>query len=320
MALFSSFCQVLLNSPTPNNNKIQMDSNADFVVIQMEDAEPFAAVAEPLAAVAEPLAAVAEPLAAVAEPLAAVAEPLAAVAEPLSAVAEPLATSTTRFGKTPSVVAELGNPPSVVAELGTFTPGMLKWLRQKAIELYANPPDSAFPTPFRITTGLSGCLRLTVYADTVENARQLVDDFMVNVKCYVAARETFAFVGHALAENIHNFFGSCDVRKLGPYIFTLAETDEGLFIQMTCQMVSLKDYQAAVVEFWNIYNFFLWLNAQPEHIHIQNALRQLSSDINHAVEKRNSTLKHQQKAPTHGPTQLTLADFLQPKIGKAKQS
>ena len=275
MALFSSFWQVLLNSPTPNNNKIQMDSNADFVVIQMEDAEP-----------------------------------LSAVAEPLAAVAEPLATSTTRFG----------NPPSVVAELGAFTPGMLTWLRQKAIELYANPPDSAFPTPFRITTGLSGCLRLTVYADTVEDARQLLDDFMVNVKCYVAARETFAFVGHALAENIDNFFGSGDVRKLSPYTFTLAETDEGLFIQMTCQMVSLKDYQAAVVEFWNIYNFFLWLNAQPEHIHVQNALRQLSSTINHAVEKRNSTLKHQQKAPTHGPTQLTLADFLQPKIGKAKQS
>jgi hypothetical protein len=211
-------------------------------------------------------------------------------------------------------VAKTTRPASVVAELGIFTPGMRKWLRQKADELYANQHDSAFPTPFRITTGLPGCLRLTVYADTVEDAGQLLDDFMMNVKCYVAARETFAFVEHTLAENIDNFFSAGDVRKLGPYTFSLVETTEGLFIQMTRKMVSLKDYQAAFMEFWNIHNFFLWLNTQPGRVHIQNVLRQMSNDINHAIETRNFTLKHKQKLPNHGPFQPTLADFLQPTL------
>jgi hypothetical protein len=256
-----------------------MAATSDFVVIQMKDVEPMPAVAV---------------------------EPMPAVAvEPMPAVAvEPDALATARIGNQQSVVAEL-----------EYTPGMLKWLRQKAIELYANPPGSAFPTPFRITTGLSGCLRLTVYADTVENAQQLLDDFMVNVKCYVAAHDILVPVGNALYENIDNFLGVGDVRKHGPYKFTLVKTNTGLFIHMTRQMVSLKDYQVAYVEFWNIYNFFIWLNTQTVRVHVQNVLRQLSNDIDHAIQKRNSTLKYHSKAPNHGPSHLTLADFLQPKIG-----
>ena len=172
-------------------------------------------------------------------------------------------------------------------------PGLGGVLRAEAAKMFPNPEGSKHASPFRVSFQPGRGYRITAYATTTEAADEMLRKFNTLVQLYVAPRDTYANVTNVKAETIDNFFGDRDVKFLGPYIFALEETADGLFIKMSRKKVGIPFYPTAEQEFWNIHHFFTLMNQTSDDVHVLNVLRKISPDIDASVTERRAALKKQ---------------------------
>ena len=168
-------------------------------------------------------------------------------------------------------------------------------LRAEAAKMFPNPEGSKHASPFRVSFQPGRGYRITAYATTTEAADEMLRKFNTLVQLYVAPRDTYANVTNVKAETIDNFFGDRDVKFLGPYIFALEETADGLFIKMSRKKVGIPFYPTAEQEFWNIHHFFTLMNQTADDVHVLNVLRKISPEIDASVTERRVTMTKQQR-------------------------
>ena len=194
-------------------------------------------------------------------------------------------------------------------------------LLAEAAKMFPNPPSAKFASPFRVSFQPGRGYRITAYATTTEAADEMLKKFNTLVQLYVAPRDTYANVTNVKPENIDNFFGDRDVKFLGPYIFALEETADGLFIKMSRKKVGIPFFPTAEQEFWNIHHFFTLMNQTQNDVHVLNVLRKISPEIDASVTERRVTMKQQQRENStdraafgadgaRASRPATLADFL----------
>ena len=174
-------------------------------------------------------------------------------------------------------------------------PGLGGVLRAEAAKMFPNPEGSKHASPFRVSFQPGRGYRITAYATTTEAADEMLRKFNTLVQLYVAPRDTYANVTNVKAETIDNFFGDRDVKFLGPYIFALEETADGLFIKMSRKKVGIPFYPTAEQEFWNIHHFFTLMNQTTDNVHVLNVLRKISPEIDASVTERRVTMTKQQR-------------------------
>jgi hypothetical protein len=205
-------------------------------------------------------------------------------------------------------------------DLQAKNPGLGGALLAEASKMFPNPEGSKHPSPFRVSFQHGLGYRITAYATTTEAADEMLKKFNTSVQLYVAPRDTYANVTNVKAETIDNFFGDRDTKFLGPYIFALEETDDGLFIKMSRKKISMLAFPTAEMEFWNIYHFFTLMNKTTDDVHVLNVLRKISPDIDASVMERRAAMKKQRENSTdrvafgadgaRASRPATLADFL----------
>jgi hypothetical protein len=170
-------------------------------------------------------------------------------------------------------------------------PGLCGVLKSEGNKMFPNPPGSKHASSCRVTFSPGFGYRITMYAETMEKADEMLHQFTTTVKLYVAHKDTYVNLLKVKAETVDNFFGDRDVKFLGDYIFKLEETDDGPFIKMGRKKVSMEEYPVAEMEFWNIHHFFTLLNEATETVHVLNVLRKISPSIDASVTQHRAAMK-----------------------------
>jgi len=155
-----------------------------------------------------------------------------------------------------------------------------------AKELFPNPEGSKFKTPVKVKYNpKTHEYTIIAYGGTVEKAEAILEKLMREVKLFIANKDTEVEVSRSNPVSFGRFFKGRDEQKLFPYIFTLDERDDGVFIKLFRQGVSAFEFSDAELEFWRIFDYFNSLNDVEEEVNIMKMLRELSPTINETVEQ-----------------------------------
>ncbi len=154
-----------------------------------------------------------------------------------------------------------------------------------AKKLLPNPEDSKFKTPVKVKYDPKKKeYKITAFAPSSEEADDILSALRSEVKLFIADKDTEVEVSRSNPESFRRFFNGRDAQKLFPYIFTLDEREEGVFVKIFRQGVSMLEFSDAELEFWGIYDFFNGLNEVKEETNIMAELRELSPAIDATVE------------------------------------
>ena len=154
-----------------------------------------------------------------------------------------------------------------------------------AKKCFPNPEGAKFNTPVKVKYDpKTKEYKITAYARTPEKAKEIIETLSEAVKLFLADKNTEVEVSRSNPESFRRFFNGRDAQRLFPYIFTLDEREEGVFIKLFRQGVSMQEFSEAELEFWRIYDFFNSLNNEEDEVNIMSHLREFSPAIDATVD------------------------------------